>query len=78
LTLGATTLLHEAWLRIEGRLLKFPTQAVGSSAVQVMRGIVIDHVRARQALRHGGEHEFVPQKHLARPREARAQHWKRH
>lgn len=61
LTLGATTLLHEAWLRLDGRPLEFATQAqMVSYALQVMRGIVIDHVRSRQSQRHGGEHDFVP------------------
>ena len=61
LTLGATTLLHEAWLRIDGRPLEFATQAeMVGYAVRVMRGIVIDHVRKRDAVRHGGEHELVP------------------
>ena len=66
LTLGATTLLHEAWLRMDGRPLDFATQAeLVSYAGRVMRGIVIDHVRANHATRHGGDVEFVPYDTLA-------------
>ena len=61
LTMGATTLLHEAWLRMDGRPLAFASQAeMVSYAGRVMRGIVIDHIRSRHASRHGGEFEFVP------------------
>jgi RNA polymerase sigma factor (TIGR02999 family) len=55
LTLGATTLLHEAYLNIAGR--------EGVSAVdrgrflayasRAMRGLVIDYARSRQALKRG-------------------------
>ena len=66
LTLGATTLLHEAWLRMDGRPLDFATQAaLVSYAGRVMRGIVIDHVRANHAMRHGGDIEFVAYDTLA-------------
>lgn len=61
LTLGATTLLHEAWLRLDGRALEFATQAeLVAYSGRVMRGIVIDHIRERRAIKHGGEYEFVP------------------
>lgn len=61
LSLGATTLLHEAWLRIDGRTLEFASQGeLVSYAGQVMRGIVIDHIRSRRAARRGGEFERVP------------------
>jgi RNA polymerase sigma factor (TIGR02999 family) len=61
LTMGATTLLHEAWLRMDGRSLEFATQAeLVSYAGRVMRGIVIDHFRARRTSRHGGDFQFVP------------------
>lgn len=72
LTLGATTLLHEAWLRIDGRPLEIVTQAeMVSYAVHVMRSIVIDHIRKRQTVRHGGEHERVPYETLKDLRELR-------
>lgn len=61
LTMGATTLLHEAWLRMDGRPLAFATQPeLVSYAGRVMRGIVIDHIRSRRTDRHGGEFQFVP------------------
>ena len=55
ITMGPTTLLHEAWLRLGGRPLHFATQAeLVSYASRTMRGIVIDHVRARAADKRGG------------------------
>ncbi len=61
LTMGATTLLHEAWLRLEGRPLEFSTQAeLVAYAGRAMRGIVIDHLRQRQAAKRGGEFQIVP------------------
>lgn len=55
LTLGPTTLLHEAWLRMDGKDLSFATQnELVAYASRTMRGIVIDHVRARQAEKRGG------------------------
>ena len=61
LTLGATTLLHEAWLRLDGKALEFRSQPeLVAYAGQVMRGIVIDHVRSRSAQKHGGAYELVP------------------
>lgn len=66
LTLGATTLLHEAWLRIGDRPLEFATQAeLVSYAGRVMRGIVIDHIRSRRSLKHGGQLERVTYESLA-------------
>ena len=61
LTMSATTLLHETWLHMDGRPLEFATQAeLVSYAGRVMRGIVIDSIRAKRAGRHGGDFEFVP------------------
>ena len=61
LTLSATTLLHEAYLDIasrcgpsftnEGRFMVY--------AARVMRGLIIDHVRRRCALKRGGQFEFT-------------------
>jgi RNA polymerase sigma factor (TIGR02999 family) len=56
-TLGATTLLHEAYLDIAGReAASFPDEArfIGYAA-RVMRGLIIDHVRERRAQKRGGE-----------------------
>lgn len=61
LTVGATTLLHEAWLRLDGRPLEFASQAeLVAYSGRVMRSLVIDHIRGRRAAKHGGEYELVP------------------
>ena len=54
--LGATTLLHEAYLDISKReALAFPDRAhFMAYAARAMRGLVIDHVRERQAQKRGG------------------------
>jgi len=55
-TLSATTLLHDAYLDMSGRDgTVFPdlNQFMGYAA-RVMRGIIIDHVRSRQAQKRGG------------------------
>ena len=51
-----TTLLHEAYLGMSGRDAVFPDEArfIGYAA-RVMRGLIIDFVRARRALKRGGE-----------------------
>lgn len=55
-TLGATTLLHEAYLDIVRRdALAFPTAGhFMAYAARAMRGLVIDRVRERQAQKRGG------------------------
>ena len=55
-TLGATTLLHEAYLDIARRDgLAFPSQGhFMAYAARAMRGVVIDRVRERVALKRGG------------------------
>jgi len=54
--LGATTLLHEAYLDISKRdALAFPNEAhFMAYAARAMRGLVIDRVRERQAQKRGG------------------------
>ena len=55
-TLGATTLLHEAYLDIAGRDPGFPDRArFFAYAARAMRGLIIDHIRERRALKRGGE-----------------------
>lgn len=55
-TLGATTLLHEAYLDIAGRAPGFPDKArFFAYTARAMRGLIIDHVRQRRALKRGGE-----------------------
>src|SRR5215813_2644087 len=61
LSLGVTTLLHEAYLDISARdNLFFPDNArfIGYAA-RVMRGLVIDHVRSRDAMKRGKEFQIT-------------------
>lgn len=55
-TLGTTTLLHEAYLAISQRhgLAFTNEQHFLAYAARAMRGLVIDHVRARTAAKRGG------------------------
>jgi RNA polymerase sigma factor (TIGR02999 family) len=60
-TLGATTLLHEAYLDISEReRAVFPDRnRFMAYASRVMRGLIIDYVRRRQAQKRGGEFEIT-------------------
>jgi RNA polymerase sigma factor (TIGR02999 family) len=60
-TLGTTTLLHEAYLNISGREgARFPDRPrFMGYAAKVMRGLVIDYARSRQALKRGGGFELT-------------------
>lgn len=55
--LGATTLLHEAYLNMaNGAEPSFPDRArFMAYAARVMRGLIIDHARARSANKNGGQ-----------------------
>lgn len=57
LTLGTTTLLHEAYLKIAAREgVEFADRGhFLSYASRAMRGLTIDYVRRRQARKRGGE-----------------------
>jgi RNA polymerase sigma factor (TIGR02999 family) len=59
--LGVTTLLHEAYLDIASRSgHSFPDRArFMGYAARVMRGLIIDHVRARVAHKRGGQFEIT-------------------
>ncbi len=60
-TLGATTLLHEAFLDMSGRDgAAFPdrSQFMGYAA-RVMRGLIIDYARRRRAIKRGGQFEIT-------------------
>jgi RNA polymerase sigma factor (TIGR02999 family) len=61
LTLGATTLLHEAYLDISGReRAAFVDRGrFMAYAARVMRGLIIDYARSRQALKRGGGFEIT-------------------
>src|SRR5512141_2631466 len=60
-TLSATTLLHEAYLNIAGREgASFPDEGrFMAYAAKVMRGLIIDYARSRQAQKRGGGFELT-------------------
>jgi RNA polymerase sigma factor (TIGR02999 family) len=60
-SLGATTLLHQAYIEMaEQDPASFPDQArFMGYAARVMRGVIIDHARARQAQKRGGQFEIT-------------------
>jgi RNA polymerase sigma factor (TIGR02999 family) len=60
-TISATTLLHETYLDMAARDgASFPDRArFMAYAARVMRGLIIDHVRARLAQKRGGRFEFT-------------------
>lgn len=60
-TLSTTTLLHEAYLDISAREgAAFPDRArFMAYACRVMRGLIIDYARRRQAQKRGGEFEIT-------------------
>jgi RNA polymerase sigma factor (TIGR02999 family) len=61
LTLGPTTLLHEAYLNVTGRdRLAFPDRArFLAYASRAMRGLLIDYARRRQAAKRGRQLEIT-------------------
>jgi RNA polymerase sigma factor (TIGR02999 family) len=61
LSLGATTLLHEAYLDMSGRPgARFPDQArFMGYAAKVMRSLIVDHARQRRAQKRGGLFELT-------------------
>jgi RNA polymerase sigma factor (TIGR02999 family) len=60
-SLGVTTLLHEAYLDMAARNgQSFPDRArFMAYAARVMRGLIIDHVRNRRAQKRGGQFEIT-------------------
>jgi len=60
-SLSVTTLLHEAYLDMAGRAeVRFPDRArFMGYAARVMRGLIIDHARNRQAQKRGGQFEIT-------------------
>ncbi len=61
LTLGVTTLLHEAYLDMAARegLSSLDRPSFMGYAARVMRGLIIDHARNRRALKRGGQFELT-------------------
>ena len=60
-TLGVTTLLHEAYLEISGREgARFPDRPrFMAYASRVMRGLIIDYARSRNAQKRGSQFEIT-------------------
>jgi len=59
--IGTTTLLHEAYLALAGREAAFPDRArFMAYAARAMRGLILNHARARHAEKRGGEVEMTP------------------
>lgn len=60
-TLGATTLLHQAYIEMSGRdTAEFPDRPrFMGYAARVMRGLIIDHARNRRAQKRGGQFEIT-------------------
>jgi RNA polymerase sigma factor (TIGR02999 family) len=61
LTLQATALVHEAWLRLGGDAQPAWKNRAHffAAAAEAMRRILIDQARRRRAQRHGGDVDFV-------------------
>ena len=61
MTLSATTLLHKAYIEMAGREgTCFPDRnRFMGYAARVMRGLIIDHARNRQAQKRGGQFEIT-------------------
>ena len=59
--LGATTLLHEAYLKMaKGADHSFPDRPrFMAYAARVMRGLIIDHARARHSAKKGGRYHIT-------------------
>jgi len=57
MSIGATTLLHQAYIEMAGRdKIAFPDRArFMGYAARVMRGLIIDHARNRSAQKRGGQ-----------------------
>lgn len=68
-SLGTTTLLHEAYLEMSGNQdVQFdePARFMGYAA-RVMRGLIIDHSRRRMAQKRGGQFEMSTLEEAAGP-----------
>jgi RNA polymerase sigma factor (TIGR02999 family) len=61
ISLGATTLLHQAYIEMASRAgATFPERAAFMTyAVRVMRSLIIDYARRRHAIKRGGQFQFT-------------------
>jgi RNA polymerase sigma factor (TIGR02999 family) len=73
-TLQTTALIHEAYLRLVGEATGQPVdrQQFLALAATVMRHVLVDHVRARNAAKRGGSYSRVPLDDVADAYEERA------
>jgi RNA polymerase sigma factor (TIGR02999 family) len=54
-TIGATTLLHDCYLNLAGTAASFSDRAgFMAYAARAMRGLIVDYIRERRALKRGG------------------------
>lgn len=59
-SVGATTLLHEAFLELSAHQIRFPDPArFFSYATRAMRGLIVDFARSRRAQKRGGEYHIT-------------------
>lgn len=75
-TLGTTAVVHEAYLKLIGSDASAQDRAhFFALAARVMRQILVDHARARRALKRGGEAAHIPLEdaHVASGGEASAE-----
>jgi RNA polymerase sigma factor (TIGR02999 family) len=74
ITLQTTALIHEAYLRLvgDGDLPSIERNHFLALAASVMRHVLVDHVRARRALKRGGGRSRVPLDDIADAYEERA------
>ncbi len=71
-TLSATTLLHEAYLDLRSRGSVFPDRGrFFAYAARAMRGLIVDHVRQRRAIKRGAEFQFTSTARFSAPRRHR-------
>lgn len=60
ISVSPTTLLHEAYIGMESRVAHFPDrERFMGYAARVMRGLIIDLVRERRALKRGGAYQIT-------------------
>ncbi len=60
IALGATTLLHEAYVNMASRGVRINDRSrFFAYAARAMRGLIIDHIREGRALKRGGEFHFT-------------------
>ena len=72
-TLGATALVHEAWMRLAGNFQNATRNRAYffGAAAQAMRQVFIDHARARGAKKRGGGQRRLPLEGIELSRDGR-------